>query len=303
MRSWVWILAGTLLLGAALTAQAPEPGRQRLDAAWWTGPLLAPSAGNLPPGQFLFEPYFYDVVTGPSQYAGSLSYLEYGIKPRFTLGLIPTFGKAVAGPGAAHTRTQIGDVSVTGQVGLTRYHPGRWFPALALNLEETLPTGKYDRLGDRPGDGIGSGAWTTTVSIYSQDYYWLRRRILRTRLNISQSISGVAAVSGVSVYGTPAAFNGRARPGAVSSLDLGLEYSLDRHWVLALDAASRFQSRTLVYGQQHYDQSASAQGIFAPAVEYNFAPNLGVIAGARLIELGHNFTRSVTPVMAINWVR
>ncbi|MGH9519787.1 MAG: hypothetical protein ACRD2D_09050, partial [Terriglobales bacterium] len=144
MRAWVWIAASTLLLATGLTAQASKSSPEALDGAWWTGPLLAPSAGNLPPGHVLIEPYFYDVVSGPNQNAGSLSYLEYGLTPRFTLGLIPTFGQSVAGPGARRARAQLGDVSLTGQLGLTRYHPGHWFPAMALNLEETLPTGKYD---------------------------------------------------------------------------------------------------------------------------------------------------------------
>jgi hypothetical protein len=42
--------------------------------------------------------------------------------------------------------------------------------------------------------------------------------------------------------------------------------------------------------------------ILAPAVEYNFSPVLGVIAGARIIPAGRNTTASVTPVIAVNYV-
>jgi hypothetical protein len=41
---------------------------------------------------------------------------------------------------------------------------------------------------------------------------------------------------------------------------------------------------------------------FAPAVEYSWTPNLGVIFGARVIGGGHNTAISVTPVVAINFV-
>ena len=39
------------------------PGRQTMDEAWWTGPLLAASASTLPQGHFLVEPYLFDVIT------------------------------------------------------------------------------------------------------------------------------------------------------------------------------------------------------------------------------------------------
>ena len=41
---------------------------------------------------------------------------------------------------------------------------------------------------------------------------------------------------------------------------------------------------------------------FAPAVEYNFNANVGVLLGVRVIPGGHNVTRSVSPAIAINYV-
>jgi hypothetical protein len=40
-------------------------------------------------------------------------------------------------------------------------------------LSETFPTGRYERLDEHPADGFGAGAYATTVSLYSQDYFWL----------------------------------------------------------------------------------------------------------------------------------
>lgn len=298
-----------VLMAAALWAAAPLPAQKEAQGdAWWTGPILAPSAGNLPKGHLLFEPYFYDVAATGSRTYGNLSYLLYGLTDRVTVGLMPAFGYMEPTHGLPSRHLQVGDLGVVGQIGLRRYHPGHWFPALALNLQETLPTGRHDHLGERPADGIGSGTYTTTISLYSQTYFWLPNgRILRARLNVSEAISGIARVNGVSVYGTAAEFSGRARPGAINTTDLGLEYSLTRNWVLALDAASRYQMRTPIAGRSpapiRLDQGASEQVIFAPAAEYNFNANLGVIAGARLIEIGRNITRSITPLVAINYMR
>ena len=49
-------------------------------------------------------------------------------------------------------------------------------------VEETFPTGQYDRLGDRPSNGFGAGAYTTMVGVNSQTYFWMPTgRILRMR--------------------------------------------------------------------------------------------------------------------------
>ena len=45
--------------------QAPPPlpvFHQPVEDAWWTGPMLAPSAATLPRGHFLIEPYLFDVI-------------------------------------------------------------------------------------------------------------------------------------------------------------------------------------------------------------------------------------------------
>ncbi len=270
--------------------------------------MLAPSAGTLPRGHLLVEPYFYDVVTSPlSNTAGSLSYIEYGATDRLTVGLIPTFDYELLPGGDHSTRLELGDFSLVGQYALRRYHPGHWAPALAFNFQESFPTGRYDRLGTSASDGFGAGVHTSMLSLFSQTFFWLPNgRILRARLNLSQSFSTTARVSGVSVYGTDQHFVGEAHPGAVSNADLGLEYSLTRHWVLAFDAVSRYQNRTRVRGLDPQavasDSGASEQLVCAPAIEYNVTASLGFLYGLRLIEAGHNFTRSVTPAIAINWV-
>src|ERR1700723_3161845 len=83
--------------GAEAQQEASAPSSvavvgQSLDDAWWTGPMLANSAATLPRGHFLVEPYLYDVVGAHSNGFGSLTYVEYGLVDRFTVGMIPTAG-------------------------------------------------------------------------------------------------------------------------------------------------------------------------------------------------------------------
>jgi hypothetical protein len=152
---------------------------------------------------------------------------------------------------------------------------------------------------------------TTTLALNSQTYFWLPNgRILRMRFNLSQALSGYANVEGVSVYGTTSGFQGRAKPGGSFFVDAAWEYSLTRNWVLALDATYRHTGNTRITG---YDMGESPPNIvqntgssdavgFAPAIEYNWKPTLGVLLGTRIIAIGHNTATTITPAIAINIV-
>ena len=273
--------------------------------------MLAPSAATLAPGHMLIEPYFYDVNGGGSNTFGSLSYILYGLKNRLTIGLLPSMDYEKSASGPSSSTLELGDTGLLLQYGLTRFHEGSWRPMTALNLQETFPTGRYDQLGDRPSDGFGSGAYTTALAFYSQTYFWLPNgRILRMRFNLSDAFSDDASVQGVSVYETTAGFSGKAKPGNTAFADAACEYSVTRNWVLALDVEYHFEASTRVTGYNTLEQNiaqdsnsgSTGEVIFAPAFEYNWKPNIGVLFGARIIEVGHNISPSITPAIAINFV-
>jgi hypothetical protein len=211
----------------------------------------------------------------------------------------------------------MGDITVQAQYRLTKFHEGSRVPTTSFAVQETFPSGRYDRLGNRPSDGLGSGAYTTTFAFYSQTYFWLpNRRILRMRLNVSESISSEVNVQGVSVYGTDSEFRGHASPGGTSYVDASWEYSLTRSWVLALDATYRYQRNTFVSGYDILDSQnvtnqrrirlntgySDAVG-FAPAIEYSWNSKVGILLGTRVIAAGRNTAATITPAVAINIVR
>jgi hypothetical protein len=118
------------------------------------------------------------------------------------------------------------------------------------NCNETLPTGRYDRLDGHPNDGFGSGVHTTTLSVYTQHYFWMPNgRVLRTRLDLSYAFSDTAHLEDTSVYGTTSGFRGTAQPGDSFVADLAFEYSVTRNWVLALDIAHSQSANTHVRGR------------------------------------------------------
>lgn len=312
-----------ILAATQAVAQVPAAPRQSLADAWWTGPMLANSAATLPRGHYLLEPYLYDVrttgsfdrdgnrhATGRSHGFGSLTYMTYGVTDTFSLSLIPTFGYNDPAQGLSSSGIGMGDLSVHGQYRLTQFRPGHWLPTISVALQQTLPTGKYDRLGERASDGLGSGANTTQLGIYSQTCFWMPNgRILRMRLNLTRAFSDRVDVADESVYGTDRGFRGSARPGASLVVNAAWEYSVTRHWVLALDAVYRRTGATQVRGidavgnATRFDSGSSRSFALAPAIEYNLSANVGVLLGVRAVVGGRNTAAHVTPAIAVNIVR
>lgn len=313
------ILALTI---AATAASAAPVERQSLDDAWWTGPIIAAGAGTLPQGHALVEPYLYDVIrygryddggsersASRTHYYGSLTYLLYGVTDRFTAGLIPTFGYNDVSDGRDSSGIQTGDITIQGQYRLSQFTPGRAIPTISFVAQQTLPTGKYDRLGTHLNDGLGAGAYTTTLALFSQYYFWMPNgRILRSRFNVSYAFSDDVDVADVSVYGTSNGFRGTARPGDVISVNSAWEYSITSEWVFALDLMYEHNASTRLTGTtngaQRIDENSGSAWRFglAPAMEYNFNSRIGIIAGARWFAAGRNTSATITPVVAINMV-
>jgi hypothetical protein len=317
LKCQAWICALLALLASGSSYAENTTNRQTMEDAWWTGPLLAASASTLPQGHFLVEPYLFDVITYGRHDAdghrlsaphendfGSQSYVLYGVTDRISAGVIPRFGYEKTTGGPSSTGLQVGDLTLQAQYRLTQFHAGSWVPTLSFVVGETLPTGKYDRLDQHPGDGFGAGAYTTLLSLYSQEYFWLGNgRILRTRLDLSYGLSSQVGLRGVSVYGTGTGFTGYAQPGDTFTADVSWEYSVTRNWVLALDVVYERDASTTVTGNSLRASSGMSRSVaFAPALEYNFNPRIGLIAGARVIPIGRNTGISVTPVAAINMV-
>jgi hypothetical protein len=318
-----------VLVVASYAALADE---SREDA-WWTGPMLAASAATLPQGHWLVEPYAFDIISdghfdsdghrheGPYEHdLGSLTYMLYGATDRLTIGVIPRFLYEEPAGAANSSGIGVGDLTLQAGYGLTQYQDGYSMPAISVVVQETLPTGRYDRL-SRSSDGIGAGAYSSALALYSQDYFWMPNgRILRARLDLTYAISSSVSVHDLSVYGTANGFSGHASPGDSFNADASAEYSLTRNWVLALDLVYQHNDSTQVSGSQAPlgvlsppgglvvpTPYASASGAswslgFAPAIEYNFSSRIGVLLGVRIIRIGTNTSSTVTPALAVNMV-
>jgi len=310
--------------GAAIT---DSDARQSLEDAWWTGPILAASAASVPRGHFLVEPYFYDtILAGRFDQDGAhrsasrshrvrfATFALYGLSDRVSVGVIPTFGfnRASSGP---RSSLGLGDLSLQAQYRLTDFREGRPIPTTSILLTATIPTGRYDHLSSRPDDGLGSGAYSAAASVYSQYYFWLPTgRLLRTRLDLSFSISDRVNLHDVSVYGTSQGFRGHAAPGDSFVAYVSGEYSVTRNWVLALEVAYQHGDNTRVIGRNliklvhtvnaieyEANSGSSRSTALAPELEYNWSSRVGLLVGAIFTVSGRNAGETITPVLAINY--
>ena len=147
------------------------------------------------------------------------------------------------------------------------------------------------------------------LAFYSQYYFWMPNgRILRSRFNVSQALSGDADIEDVSVYGNGTGISWRSEPGDVFTLNsswstasptTGLSPSTsststtERHPVTGVDSTP---PRAACDVDEDSD-SAWRFGI-APAIEYNWNDRVGIIFGARWFAAGRNTSAPITPAVA-----
>lgn len=304
-RMIIMAIVSMIAVTAASAGEDPVPVRQRLEDAWWTGPILSQSAAAMPKGHTYFEPYLYDVHSGGQDYIRSRTYMLYGATDRLTVGLIPVFGYNRLGAGENVSGPRMGDLSFIARYQLTKYDTETYMPDMSLALEWSLPTGKHDQL-KRLGDGMGAGTSMFTLRFLAQELFWAPNgRIIRTCLGLSRTFAGTAVVEDRSVYGTPVGFLGEAKPGASFAIDNSWEYSLTRRWVLAVDLSYSHTERTIVQGfvdgGAYVYQSGTADSFaIAPAVEYSWSATKGILAGVRIIPKSHGTQSSITPVIALS---
>src|SRR6516225_6418150 len=177
---------GVVICWLLLIARAAGAQEQSRQDAWWTGPMLAPNAATLPHGHALIEPYVFDIITngqfdsagdkhaGAHEHdLGSLSYVLYGFTDNLTAGLIPRLFYNEPAGAANSSGVEFGDLTLQAGYGLLHYRDGGHTPDLSVVLQETLPTGRYDRL-SRASDPVRAGAYRNPAALYLQHYFGLQ---------------------------------------------------------------------------------------------------------------------------------
>lgn len=188
-----------------------------------------------------------------------------------------------------------------------------WYPHVKFSIYESFPLGKYDHLD--PQKSLtqigGSGSYTTLFQFvfgklfHLTDYYFLS-----ARLQLTYSLPAPIRVRGFSAYGGSQDTNGTLYPAQNFNLDFAFELNLSRRWVFAMDLIGqwtgniRFKGNpgTTLTGQKgNLKVGRGYQYSFAPAIEYNWNQNLGLIFGSWFTFYGKNSIQFYSGLFAINY--
>ena len=288
---------------------------------WYTGPIVTGSAHILPPGRVNLQPYLF-VTDNHGKYD------EHGhshsipdliqINPVLNLqfGIIKWMSASVNLQGLYNKQSgrqsgNIGDTSAGLNFGLLAEGP--YNPAVRISVNETFPTGKYQRLNPNKSaiEATGAGSYQTTFSFnISKVVWWISTHPMDIRLSLNYTIPSNVHVKSFNSYGGGFGTNGTVHPGQSFTGDLGYEYSFTQRWVAALDVVYFYSLKTTFSGNSGVTAAgtkASVGGPFsdqlslAPAIEYNPNENLGFIAGVWFTVWGRNSTNFISGVFSFSY--
>ena len=281
-----------------------------LAGPWMTGPLLAPAGNTVPAGHINIEPYgFYTVYPmGFRNLAGT---------PIFTFGLNNFLDLQISAPFDYTWRKGqhgggVGDASAALGIQILKQKEGSYLPDLRLLVQEVIPTGRFEDLDPRKlgTDQTGLGAYQTFLWFNFQQLLHLYDvHYLRTRLSLSVSKASKVKVHGFNVFGGGFLTEGIVNPGSSRSIDLAFEYSLTQHWVPVFEALYAHNSSVNFRGSSGFTPGGDTADIggeksdqlsFAPALEYNFNANIGVIGGVWFTVSERQSPKFTSGVIAIN---
>ncbi len=292
---------------------------------WFTGPLLAYSAVDIPKGHFNFEPYVFANYQASSYNSdwkkvssqssswniNSLTLLQFGLTDWLDLTLTPSWFFRVT---EKATSFNLGDFNVVFGLQLLVEKEDQWYPSIRLALHETFPVGRFERL-DPEQDGTdvsGAGAYTTgAILAFSRvirlwDNHWTR-----IRFGAKYDIPSKVRVRGYSAYGGAFDTNGWVYAPQSYQIYFAFEFNMTQRWVLACDAVASFSKSTRFKGYSGFNEltglpadltsGSSAQYSIAPALEYNWNAKLGVISGVWFTLAGRNAQAFTNWVTALNY--
>lgn len=307
--------------GSVPVSQNKKSGDMDKVEPWFTGPLLAPDGHTVPAGHVNIEPYFfwtdqYGTYGHKVQRSSNAATQSWNPLLDFTVGLLSfmdfqgIFQVMHNRESGAHT-TRLGDTSLILGFQVANDDPtSGWWPDIRLTVTESFPSGQYLKLNPKKKgtDATGSGSYQTSPGMIIQKLWHVRNyNFLRTRLFLSYTVPSKVHVKGFNTYGGGYGSKASVKPGEKFTGIFAFEYALTRNLVLASDfqfiwaqqnritvstgSASEYNART---------NSESYQFSVAPALEWNFNENVGLIAGVWLSAFGHDSSDFVSAVIALN---
>lgn len=296
------------------TAEDIEIAKNKDEPDFWsTGPLLAPPGNVVELGHYAIQPYLYwfqyrgvydskwHYQSEPDIFNSVLfqPYTRIGIFKSTELDLVPQVYYNHYDDAA---KWVFGDFPIW--TSTTLLEADKWYPSIMLQLSANLPTGKYQRLNPaKKGTDIGgTGSWLPGAGliVYKDMHLW-KSHFLSITYYANYSFQTNVHVHGLNAYGGDDTTRGKVHPGNLFTTLLSFEFSLSQNWVLALDSQYQHGNKTTFKGETIDPVSSPSfdQVSLAPAIEYLWNENTGVIAGGWFTVAGRNVDQFNSLVIAV----
>lgn len=297
----------------------PENAKgSEIEAPWFTGPLLAPSAVTIPVGHWDIETYFSTLaITGRYnrdwRAVKTETFWSHVFQPDLQVG-ITSWLDASTFPTFSYNYTQgvaewvVGDVPISFGVQLYKWGANitDWTGGLKFIAKETFPTGKYQNLNPKKWDTDlgGTGSWQTSVGlVWSNLFYLGGNRFISWRTFCQYTLPSSVHVKNFNLYGGGWGTRGTVYPAQNWIVDMAFELSLTQQWVFAIDLFGSWSSKTRFKGRTLLPMTAPSKTQFslAPAIEYNWNTHLGIILGPWFTIAGRNAVKFTNSIFALNY--
>lgn len=302
------------LLIPALLLAAPKQEKPWTDP-WFTGPLLAPSATVDDFKQITWQPYLFvtcNYGAFNSSWKGEktpnfwivqpLLDLTYGIGTFMDLEVTPAFSYQISQGSSA---VRMNDTPLFLGIQALRQKQGTWIPDLRIRLQTIFPFGQYEKANPKKHgtDLSGSGSYQMGITFdFQKTFETSPEHYFRLRWSIESILYPTPVhVRGINAYGGTPHTSGKVYPGRTNTFYLSGEYTITHNWGFAFDTQyiykthDRFSGRT---GGESVGHPSSHQISLAPAIEYNYSANFGLIGGAFFSIAGKNATQFASGVIS-----
>jgi hypothetical protein len=321
MKYWIAFLLPFVCFADKVPHLLPAKGDY---VPWLTGPLITPSARIVPVGYYYVEPYVY-LIGNTGTYNGHWNSVKNdhtfwanSFQPTIQIGLTQWMDFDIY-PTVYYNYTDheakwaFGDLPIAFDFQLYISDHEDWLPDVVFTIKELFPTGKYDRLDPKKKgtDVGGNGSFNTGVELVFGKLFHLGGVHFTTqRLAFSYNLPAPVHLKGFNVYGGGYGTDARFFPAQTFQIAYGTEISLSQNWVLACDLVGVWATKTHFSGNSGTTATgapatlgtgSSAQFSLAPAFEYNWSQNIGIIAGSWFTFAGRKSVQFSSFIAAFSW--
>lgn len=276
---------------------------------WFTGSILPPSAVNAAPGHPIIAPIFAVTNTygeykdnwklkGTTNTWGITPYLEllFGINNYIGIDIyVSSISNFKKGQNSTHLQDTIAMLGFQ----IAKDKPHTWIPDIRFLIQETFPTGSYQKLNPKKNgiDSTGLGSFQTGFNFIIQKLFSIQNHFIKLKWTFNYLFPAPVHVKRFNAYGGGYGASGKVFPGQIAMFYFSGEYSLNQKWVLTFDTVFEYQGKSRFSGnpgsmknglEASVGKPLMLQFSFAPQIEYNLSPSSGLLFGSWLTLFGKN---------------